>query len=208
MPVSTKKVQKVLISHPKSMTTFSCDEDPPKSGDTTAENFYQAHLDQARRLAISWGYSSAEQAWDDVHEVFLEFFERYAQDPKSYTLSREEYLVRVRTTAGASRKRNWRVRQRSAPVEEAHDVPDPAPGAVKLLMDQQSVRLAQQILDALPKEEKELLRLHFYGGQSQVEIAQVLGVNQATISRRLSKALTDCRTLAPSFTKPPAQPSR
>jgi hypothetical protein len=49
-------------------------------------------------------------------------------------------------------------------------------------------------LDALPDELREVLVLHFLQGVSQVDVAKRLGVNQSTVSRRISHGVGELRS--------------
>ena len=51
------------------------------------------------------------------------------------------------------------------------------------------------IISMLPEDEKELIMAHFYKGKSQTALAEEYGVNQSSISRRISKILAKIKKL-------------
>jgi RNA polymerase sigma-B factor len=61
----------------------------------------------------------------------------------------------------------------------------------------------QSLLDRLPKHERRILILRFYGNLTQTEIAQRCGISQMHVSRLLSKTLTWLRHAMLSDTPPP-----
>jgi RNA polymerase sigma factor (sigma-70 family) len=59
-------------------------------------------------------------------------------------------------------------------------------------MQEESQALSGALL-ALPEDQRELVLLHFMSGATQREIAERLGVNQATVSRQIQRALAQLR---------------
>ena len=53
----------------------------------------------------------------------------------------------------------------------------------------------RSVIYMLPEEEKELINLHFYLSIPQTEIAKIYGINQSSISRRISKILSKLKSL-------------
>lgn len=53
----------------------------------------------------------------------------------------------------------------------------------------------RSVIYMLPEEEKELINLHFYLSVPQTEIAKIYGINQSSISRRISKILSKLKNL-------------
>ncbi|NDH84708.1 MAG: sigma-70 family RNA polymerase sigma factor, partial [Acidimicrobiia bacterium] len=51
-----------------------------------------------------------------------------------------------------------------------------------------------ELLDGLPEQERAVVSLRFYGGLSQSQIAERIGVSQMQVSRLLRRALTRLRT--------------
>ncbi|MBN1477116.1 sigma-70 family RNA polymerase sigma factor, partial [Candidatus Sumerlaeota bacterium] len=92
----------------------------------------------------------------------------------------------------------WRTRGQSAsrlvqmvPLDEIPgEIRDTqSQGAREAMETQEREQAVHEALSHLPEEERDLVLLHFAEGMSQRDIAGRLGVNQATISRRLARAL-------------------
>jgi RNA polymerase sigma-B factor len=52
------------------------------------------------------------------------------------------------------------------------------------------------LLDQLPEREREVVRLRFFGGLTQSEIARRLGISQMQVSRLLNRSVSQLRSLA------------
>jgi RNA polymerase sigma-70 factor (ECF subfamily) len=62
------------------------------------------------------------------------------------------------------------------------------------IVDTQSAQVVKQMLDALPPEQKDILRLSFYEDLSQSDIAKTLSIPLGTVKSRLRLAMTRLRT--------------
>ena len=96
--------------------------------------------------------------------------------------------------AGRRAARSGRMETRPLlPEDEA--VADPGPTPEECLLDKVSDRSARlrAMVDALPPERAEVLRLHYYGGKSLKAIAGIQGVAPATVKTRLHRGLQALR---------------
>ncbi|MGO8757523.1 MAG: RNA polymerase sigma factor [Terracidiphilus sp.] len=90
-------------------------------------------------------------------------------------------------------RRNRRLKPLDDPMEEMDaPAPDPAPEtpAAELSLLEQAVKEAVETRDA---EERYLLAAYYLDGQTLLQIARVLGVHEATVSRKLKRAAEDTR---------------
>ena len=62
------------------------------------------------------------------------------------------------------------------------------------IVDTQSAQIIKKMLDALPPEQKDILRLSFYEDLSQSDIAKTLSIPLGTVKSRLRLAMTRLRT--------------
>jgi RNA polymerase sigma-70 factor (ECF subfamily) len=90
-------------------------------------------------------------------------------------------------------RRRWRLKPLDDPMEEtevpATDAPMQAPAAELSHLE----RAIGHALEELDAEERFLLAAYYLDGQTLLQIARVLGVHEATVSRKLRRAAEDTR---------------
>lgn len=131
---------------------------------------------------------------EDLHqEIFLEVWRRGPQyDPRRAALSTWVMLIARSRTIDHLRKRIPEPRDPSDPVAGAvfdREDPSAAPDAAI-----EGWRIAA-LLDRLPEDEAELLRMRFHDELSQTEIAERTGVPLGTVKTRMIRALRRLRTM-------------
>lgn len=90
--------------------------------------------------------------------------------------------------------RDWLRRQRGRPLSgEAAELAiqmaaDPAPGAADQLLRLEEEIAAEDIISALPEESREVLLLYYREGQRSQQVAGLLGLSDAAVRKRLSRA--------------------
>ncbi len=67
-------------------------------------------------------------------------------------------------------------------------VADPHPGPAEQLATEQERAVAAGVIDALPEESREVLLLYYREGQSSRQVAGLLGLQDAAVRKRLSRA--------------------
>lgn len=72
-------------------------------------------------------------------------------------------------------------------------VADPTPGPQEALAESQQARIAADVIDALPEDTRETLLLYYREGQSSKQVAALLGVQDAAVRKRLSRARSQVR---------------
>lgn len=70
---------------------------------------------------------------------------------------------------------------------------DPAPGPSESLAEQEDAKIAAAVIDALPEESREVLLLYYREGQSTQQVASLLGMQDAAVRKRLSRARQSIR---------------
>ncbi|WP_156641464.1 sigma-70 family RNA polymerase sigma factor [Noviluteimonas gilva] len=65
---------------------------------------------------------------------------------------------------------------------------DPAPSPPEALIDEERTRAAGELISALPEESRETLLLFYREGQSSQQVARLLGISDAAVRKRLSRA--------------------
>lgn len=91
------------------------------------------------------------------------------------------------------RKEFNRELKRRVDVDCAYDMVDPAPAAPVQMALMESNAQVRAVLNALPAEERIPFRMHYYEGLTHYEIAESLGVDRSTVTRRISRALAKVR---------------
>ncbi len=72
---------------------------------------------------------------------------------------------------------------------------DPGEDIADALVWQSTLDKLRLVISTLPEDEKKLIKAHFYNGKSQTALAEEYGVNQSSISRRISKILVKIKKL-------------
>ena len=72
-------------------------------------------------------------------------------------------------------------------------VADPSPGPDQSVADAQQERLAAELIDALPEDSREALLLYYREGQSSKRVAVLLGLQDAAVRKRISRARQSVR---------------
>ncbi len=101
------------------------------------------------------------------------------------TLTRSRAIDRLR--AGASQ------RARHAPLDEAGEVHDPAPGPEHAATEGERRRLVRAALARLSAEQRETLELAYFRGLSHSEIAEYLGAPLGTVKTRIRLGMDHLR---------------
>lgn len=65
---------------------------------------------------------------------------------------------------------------------------DPGPTPVQSLIDDERERVAADLISALPEDSREALLLYYREGQSSQQVAALLGLSDAAVRKRLSRA--------------------
>ncbi|MCW4454891.1 sigma-70 family RNA polymerase sigma factor [Flavobacterium sp. MXW15] len=95
--------------------------------------------------------------------------------------------------------RDWLRANRSRPLTgEAAEIAigmaaDPSPSASERLQRVQEELAAEDIISALPEESRETLLLYYREGQSSQQVAALLGLSDAAVRKRLSRARASVR---------------
>ena len=133
--------------------------------------------------------SSAAEAEELVSQVFFRLLESLERiEPRkgsvlAYALSMARNALVDETRARAGR----------APEEAAMALPDTAVGPLERLLGEEEARRLGVELARLPAQTRELLMLRFGDGLRFAEIAQVLGLSEAAVRQRTSRAVRELR---------------
>jgi RNA polymerase sigma factor (sigma-70 family) len=166
------------------------------TGDRQAfEALVKRHFGTVYAIALA-RLRDPEMAEDLAQDVFLRVFLHIGQfDPRHHFGAWVGRIARNLAIDWLRRgQRASRLLPRVPLDERAHAVPDTADKGARETMaaNEESIALRRAILD-LPAEQREVVLLHFSEEMTQSEIAERLGVHQATVSRHLKRALAALR---------------
>jgi RNA polymerase sigma factor (sigma-70 family) len=136
-------------------------------------------------LAITRDVSASE---DIAQEAFLSAWQnlRRLHNPASFL----PWLRQITRNLAHDHLRGRQ--RRSAEVAGAEDViamvADPQPTPFEQLLDHEQQRVAADLISALPDESREVLLLYYREGQSSRQVALLLGLSDAAVRKRLSRA--------------------
>jgi RNA polymerase sigma-70 factor (ECF subfamily) len=129
-----------------------------------------------------------EEARDLAQEIFLRVWRHLDACQSSERF--EAWLLRIARNASldALRRRKARPPRQDLPVESAHALADPAPGAAERWEDDARRRLLLRALDELSPINRELIILKEMQDLPLEEIAELLQVPLGTVKSRASRA--------------------
>jgi RNA polymerase sigma-70 factor, ECF subfamily len=157
-------------------------------------DLYRASLTQAA-VAITGsstlGHDLADSLYSELYG--LREVEGRRRSPLASYSGRGSLLGWLRTTLAQRHVDHHRRTHRESPLDTLDapaPQPEPAPAAAELI---DLTRAITSTLQSLSAEERYLLSSYFLDRQPLAQIARVLHVHEATISRRLKRLLTDLR---------------
>ncbi len=144
--------------------------------------------------AIALAITRDVQASEDIaQEAFLKAWQQLHQ-----LNSHASFLPWLRQIT-RNLARDWLRANRSRPLSgEAAEIAismaaDPSPTAAEHLMRVEEEVAAEEIISALPAESRETLLLYYREGQSSQQVAALLGLSDAAVRKRLSRARATVR---------------
>ncbi|RPE81158.1 RNA polymerase sigma factor [Vulcaniibacterium tengchongense] len=125
---------------------------------------------------------------DIAQEAFLSAWQnlRRLQNPASFL----PWLRQItRNLARDHLRRQRRLPASAAEADEAiAAAADPQPTALERLIEDERRAAAEELISALPDDSREVLLLYYREGQSSQQVAALLGLNDAAVRKRLSRA--------------------
>lgn len=134
-----------------------------------------------------------EEAEDVVQDVFVQVWNQAGRyDPARASVS--TWLSLIVRSRSIDRLRSRKVKERTAQAahEENPQMDESPRGEPNVLGDERRARLVAE-LDALPKEQREVLHLAFFEGMTQSEISDARGIPLGTVKTRTLLAMKKMR---------------
>jgi RNA polymerase sigma factor (sigma-70 family) len=132
---------------------------------------------------------------DVAQDVFLAAWRDLGQlrDPNSF-LPWLRQLTRHRAYHVLRSERRRRRRFDDDTDDAAATAADPRPNADAVMLADEERRLLSLVLDELPDDTREIVTLYYREGQSTAHVAALLGMSEANVRQRLSRARARLRT--------------
>ena len=155
-------------------------------------------VDHTRSLVCSIALSivrDAELSRDIAQDVFLSAWRDLdkLRDPNSFL----PWLRQLTRHRAYHVLRTERRRGRRITADETETLlamaADPRPHADASMIADEERRLLAMVLDELPDETREVVILYYREGESTAQVAQLLGLSEANVRQRLSRARTRLR---------------
>jgi len=163
---------------------LSADAVPIESLDL--EQVYRAHADTVMRWATRLLGRSAD-AGDVTQEVFF-VVQRKLPSFKPVAATLETWLFRITENVVRGFRRRERVRRIFFGERELPEVADDRPDAAAQLVAGEQVKTVYRVLDSLRETDRTLLVLFEIEGYSGATVAELMGLDAATIWVKLHRA--------------------
>jgi RNA polymerase sigma-70 factor, ECF subfamily len=157
-------------------------------------SLYRKPLTEAA-IAITGSATLGHDLADSLHSQLFGLTERDGQrrSPLESYSGRGTLMGWLRTTLAQRYIDHYRHTRHESPLE-AQDPPAPPPAATPSLLIMQKLKIAiEDTLQALSPEDRFLLSSYFLDQRTLRQIAQLLRVHEATISRKLNRLTADLR---------------
>jgi RNA polymerase sigma-70 factor (ECF subfamily) len=168
-----------------------------KSIATGNEGALKSLYDATNRLLYGLVLRSLGEA-DSAEEVLLDVYKQVWRKAASYDQERGNpwaWLTTIARSRAIDRLRSdWQGRQRTAALDTAREVAV-AGDVERNAASSEMRRVILKALESLPREQREVIDLAYYGGLSQSEIAQKIGQPLGTVKTRSRLALMKLREM-------------
>ena len=163
------------------------------SGDRTAlEPVYRATSTKLFGICLRI-LGDRKEAEDALQDVYLTLYRRADRfDPSR--ASPITWLAVLARNRAIDRLRRLRAHPAEDPVSAAAAVPDAAPLADDLLVEQEGGQRLHECLDKLDADQSAGIRQAYFGGHTYAELARRLNVPLGTMKSRIRRGLAGLRT--------------
>ena len=141
-------------------------------------------------LRILGDQKEAEDALQDVYVNLWQRANRYDPDRASPIA----WLATFARNRAIDRLRTGKVRGGAVPVEEAAPLPDDAPLADQLMIDEERAARVHTCLDTLDDNARENIRAGFFDGKTYAELAEDQDVPLGTMKSWIRRGMMRLRT--------------
>lgn len=159
-------------------------------------HLYDKYFDQIYRYISRRVSGNRDIAHDITSQTFLDAFSHLKSFKwQGFPFSSWLYKIAHNNVIKWYRKDG---KQNYVPIENAYDISDSKPDQSEQLNTQLDGDLIQQILSKLDEDEQEIIRLKFFEGVSNIEIAEIMDLSITNIGVKVFRALKKAKSLIPT----------
>jgi RNA polymerase sigma-70 factor (ECF subfamily) len=146
-----------------------------------------------------YGYVAARmEHHGDAEDVTADIFVRVVESLDRFEYRGEgsfaAWLFRIAQNHVNDFYRTIRRKGEPLPLHDIHNIPSEAIAPDTSVIEQERDARLRQMIETLSPRRQEIIRLRFFAGLRNQEIAAVLGLDERTISAHLCRALEDLQT--------------
>ncbi len=138
------------------------------------------------RLRLTRVLRNSDLAGDALHDTWLRLKSQTDEGPAIQ--SPGAYLIRMATHAAVDIKRRQGQALAYDEVSELLELADPTPGPEQIVGGRADLAFLVEVLNRLPKRQREVVVLVRWEGMAQKEVAKRLGVSLRTVELDLQRA--------------------
>lgn len=165
------------------------------SAESYAGDFARLYRETYDRLVrILWCITRDEgEAQDIVHNAFVKLWERRGEMPMG---SPAGFVKTVAINAARDFLRKRRVHQKYIDEITNSDTPSDYP-ADSNIISIQTARVIEMVVESMPPQRRQVYKLGKVEGLTYDEIAQRMGISNATVNRHMTLAMKEVREVVP-----------
>jgi len=159
-------------------------------------HLYDKYFDQIYRYISRRVSGNRDTAHDIASQTFLDAFSHLKNFKwQGFPFSSWLYKIAHNNVVKWYRKDG---KQHYVPIEEAYGLADNTPNQKQQLNTQLDSDLVQQVLNKLEPDEREIIRLKFFEGVSNIEIAKIMELSITNIGVKVFRALKKAKGYLPT----------
>jgi RNA polymerase sigma-70 factor (ECF subfamily) len=148
-----------------------------REGDPSAEQHFVAYFDQILRIKLRARMLASETVEDLRQETYIRVLTTLRK--KDGVRQPERFGAFVNSICNNVLMEFYRANSRTRPLDDSHlEKPDYAMDLEGLMVTKQSKQRVHQVIDGLPKKDRELLRAFFLEEKEKDEVCKIFGVDR------------------------------
>jgi RNA polymerase sigma-70 factor (ECF subfamily) len=167
-----------------------------REGDLPTEQHFVAYFDQLLRIKLRARMLASETVEDLRQETYIRVLAALRNKDKDGVRQPERFGAFVNSICNNVLMEFYRSSNRIRPLEDTHfEKPDPSMDLDGLLVTKQTKERVHQVIEALPKKDRDLLRAFFLEEKDKDEVCRLFGVDRDYFRVLLHRAKDKFRLL-------------